>query len=896
MTSDGQTPPEPPMADNDGIPMGLTGSPLSPMLKLTLRHMREKWIRFTLTMMTVVLGVMFMVGSFVLTDSLRHVFSGLADDIAGGSDLVVRRAREINNDFDLPTLPESLAETVRSVEGVDEALPAVVSFNVVIVDAEGEPILPMGPPTLGFSFAPHQFFMAEGRAPGERGEFAADATTAADNDLRVGESYDINGPLFIDEFELVGIFNFGSPEANNSLGQTMAAFELETAQEFLGFDDEYVEIEVIVEPGSDRDAVRAALEAALEEAAPGESYQVITQEMNAEEERADFNQFIGIFNTVLLVFALITVFVSAFIINNTFQIVLGQRIRELGLWRSLGATPKQVTGSVLIESALLGLLSTVIGIGLGVLASLVMRVLLKAGGFGLPDGPLVLRPRTVLLAMLVGLGVTVGSAITPAVRAQRISPVSALSLTHSFVSEAGMRRRIVVGGVVTAAGVASLAFGLFFEAGGTTTVLSLIGAGALTMFLGINVLSPAFARPVAGVLGSPVLAALGVPGRLARDNATRNPRRTASTGGALMIGLALVGLTTVVGASLEKTLVTILADAVEADYFVRTSRNFDPTSGFPEQVAVELEELPEIESVVGYRYGLGSVQVDGSPRDILATELAYVEDHLDGAVRSGDLSSADPLTSLALHTDPAEDLGVGVGDTLEVTFPDSAAKTLTVAAVYEDAAIYGNWMIDMQLWEEHFTRRDLAFVSAAAAGLSDELDQDQQAEILEGVQTTIEEALEAYPTVRVENRAEFRESQQNQLNSILIVITVLLGLSLVIALAGITNTLALSVFERTNEIGLLRAVGMTRRQLRKSIRWEAAVVAVYGALLGVVVGTASGVAVVRAIPDSAIKYVALPVGQLIVYVAIAGVAGLLAATGPAMRAGRMNILEAIAQE
>ena len=860
------------------------------MLKLALRSLVAKKIRFALTTLAVVIGVMSVVAVFTLTDSLRATFSDLADDITEGTDLTVRVAQEIGGDLDRPTLPNEVVDEVARVEGVGEALPAVAAFNVVIVDGAGEPIVPRGPPALGFSFSPNMFFITEGRSPDADGEFAADATTVAANDLRLGETYAVNGPVTAEDFELVGVFNFGDPDSNTSVGQTMAAFDLATAQRFLGFAGQLLEIGVVVSPGADPAVVKADLETAL-----GDSYEVITRQVAAEEQQADFNDAINIFNIILLVFAFIAVFVSAFIINNTFQIILGQRVREIGLWRAVGATPSQVGWSVISESAVVGVFSTVIGTGLGVLLSLLLRALLRAGGFGLPSGPLELRPRTIALAVAVGLGVTMASSIGPAVRARRISPVAALQVDYQ-VGQAGLRRRLASGSAVTAAGAASLVVGMFARLD-TTPTLALIGVGAVVTFIGISIVSPALARPVAGLLGRPLQTLFRVPGQIARENAARNPRRTASTAAALMIGLALVGLTAVVAASVEKTFLRTLDNAVEADYFIQAeSGGFNPTAGFPEQVVTDLDALDELESVVGYRFAFGSVLVNGSGKDIAATELGVVESHLDGDVRSGGFASADPLTAVALHTDPAAELGLGVGDTVEMTFPDNATALLTVVAVYANAAIYGNWLIDVALWDEHFNRSDFGFASAKIAGFSDGLPETEQSLLLERSRAAIDGALAGYPTVRAEDRVEFRQSQQAQLDSFVSVITVFLGLALAIALVGILNTLALSVFERTREIGLLRAVGMTRRQLRRSIRWEAVIVATFGGLLGVTVGMVFGVAAVLAIPDTFVADVAVPTGTLAAYVGASAVAGVLAAILPARRAGRMDVLEAIAYE
>ncbi len=842
------------------------------MLKLALRNLLDKKIRFALTTLSVVTGVTFVVGTFALTDSLRSTFGDLAQDIAGETDLTVRAAQEIGNEADRPTIPDSLLDEVAAIDGVVEASGTVQARNVVIVDGDGEAIRPQGPPALGMNFSSRVFFLIEGRAPVDQ-EFVVDATTATNNDLRVGETYDINGPVRSQPFELVGIFNFGSPDTNTSLGQTMSVFDTRTAQQFLGFGDRLAEIRVLV--NGDVAEVQSAI------AALGSDYEVITQEVAAEEQTEQFQNVLNIFTSILLVFAFIAVFVSAFIINNTFQIVVTQRVREIGLWRAIGVTPKQVSRSIVVESAIVGLLSTAIGIAVGMLVSLVMRAAIRASGFGLPSGPLVLRPRTVVLAVVIGLGVTMIASIVPAMRARRITPIAALSQDHR-IERSGWRRRVAVGGAVTAAGVVCLALGMA-GVGSTAAVLALTGIGALVTFVGLNIASPAIARPVVRALGRPVQALFGMPGRLARENAARNPRRTASTAGALMIGVTLMATTSVVGASVSSTIADVLSDAVRADYFVRSEASpFDPATGFPAQLLGDLEDRDEIESVVGYRVAFGGMVVGGDSRDVVTADFDTVERHMDGDVISGSITGADPLTGIALHVDPADDLGVAVGDTLEATFPDNQTVTLTVAAIFADAAIYGNWLIDNALWEQHFGRRDYRFGTAVAQA------QDSQ--------VAVAEVTARYPGVIGENRDEFREANQSLVNSIFAVITVLLGLSFVIALIGIANTLALSVFERTREIGLLRAVGMTRRQLRRAVRWEAAIVATFGGLMGVVVGTVLGVAGSLATPDSFITTVDVPYATLAVYIVVAGLAGLLAAVLPARRAGRMNILEAIAHE
>ena len=860
------------------------------MFRLTIKNLLDKKIRFFLTTFAVVVGVSMVVGVFGLTDSLRSSFEGLAEDIAEGSDLTVRSQQEIGDDFDRAPVPETVETLVRDVDGVARTLPGVFSFNTVITDSDGNPIIPAGAPAIGFNYSPVQFFIQQGIEPTKAGQFATDATTARNNGLVVGETYAISGPIEQADFELVGIFNFGSADGNTSLGQTMTAFELVQAQSFLGFGTTYAEIGIVVDEGANVASVQAAVQEAI-----GRDFEVLTQKVIRDEQTNDFNEVINIFNWVLLVFAFIIVFVSAFIINNTFQIVVAQRIRELGLLRAIGATGRQVSNSVLLEAALVGVFSTIAGLLIGRLISSGLRGALNGLGFSLPAGEIRIEPRTIVWAAAIGIGVTMLSSIIPARRARTISPIAAIQADHSLAGTS-LRRRLIVGSVVTSVGATFLILGLF--AGfATVPTLGCVGVGAFTVFIGVNTLAPSFARPLANLLGRPIAKVFGVAGQLAQGNAARSPRRTASTAGALMIGLALVGMAGVVGASLTQTFRDTFDGSVNADYFVQTpGASFDPSAGFSTEVADELEALDELNSVVRYRFAIGSIRVDGENKDIFTSDFDRVEAHMDGDIVAGGLTDADPASSIALHSDPAADLAVEVGDTINVTFPDNETETLTVAAIYDDSTLFGNWMIDNVLWDAHFNRRAIAFASATITGLSDDMADYERKPLLDATEAAVENVADRYPAVEIESRVEFRAGQEAQLTSFLAVIQILLLVSLIIALVGITNTLALSVFERTREIGLLRAVGMSRRQLRRAIRWEAVIIAVFGALLGLTLGVIFGVAAVIAIPDSFIKTVSIPYGSLVVYVVIAAIAGILAAILPARRAGRLNILDAISHE
>ncbi len=860
------------------------------MFRLTVKNFLDKKIRFALTTLAVVAGVTMIVAVFTMTDSLRASFDGLASDIAEGTDLTVRTVQTIGSDLDRAAVPQELAETISAIDGVAEIDPGVGSFNTVITDGNGDAILPSGPPTIGTNWSKSQYFLTAGDIPEASDEFAVDATTAEVNDLRIGNRYPITSEVEQREFKLVGIFNFGAPDEHRSLGQTMASFELDTAQDFFGLTGLYSEIGVRVGGTESVEKVQAATAAAV-----GPKYEVVTSEVIEDETQSNFASIINVFNTILLVFAFIIVFVAAFIINNTFQIVVAQRIRELGLLRAVGATGKQISRSVRLEALIVGVFSTIVGIGLGVVGGSGLRWMLNTTGFTLPSGPIQLQPRTVIWAAVIGIGITFAASLIPARRARTISPVAAIN-TDQRLAATSLRRRLIGGGIMTGVGAVSLANGLFV-ASSTRATLTSMGIGAVLVFIGVNTLSPSFARPIAHLLGRPIAKLFGTPGRLAQGNAARSPRRTASTAGALMIGLALVGMAVVVGSSLTKSFLQTLDNAVEADYFVQSRvGNFNPSAGFSQEAATRIEELPEIGDIVRYRFSEDGMWINGKAEDLFSSDFAKVTDHLNAQIIAGGLRDADPATSIAVHSDPARDLDLAVGDTLEVTFPDNETETLSVAAIFDDASIFGNWMVDNVVWEEHINSRQLGFVTATIAGFSDDLPEPEQEQLLAATATALEPVLESFPSVKAENRVEFRQGQQDQLNSFLAVIQVLLALSLVIALIGIANTLALSVFERTREIGLLRAVGMTRRQLRRAVRWEAVIIAVFGAILGLALGVIFGVAAVVAIPDSIISSISIPIGVLLVYVVLAAVAGILASLFPAWRASRMNVLEAIYHE
>ena len=547
------------------------------------------------------------------------------------------------------------------------------------------------------------------------------------------------------------------------------------------------------------------------------------------------------FRNILLGFAAVALFVSAFFINNTFSIVVGQRTRQLALLRAVGASAGQITRSVVGEALVVGALASAVGIAFGLVIALVLQAILNAAGFGLPDQGLVLATRTVAAGLIVGLGVTLVASLAPARRASTVPPVQGMQ--EGFQPAAASRtRRTWSGGGLTLLGAGLVIAGLRV-AEETMTIVALLGLGAFSVFIGVALLSPVVAVPIAGTLGRPIAPMFRVAGRLANANAVRNPERTSKTAAALMIGLALVTTVFIVGTSMKKTFAEAIEGSVGADYVLSTAG----FTGFSPELTADLAEIPEVSAVTGVRFN--TILIEGNSRDVVAADAAVTDQLVDIDVQTGSLADLDDATPSSCTRTPPDDLGVTVGDHVTVEMAVGGPRELTVAGTYADAAFAGNYLIDLELFTEGYPTSNLDFF--AFARLTEDADPA-------AARAAIDDAMTAYPQVTLEDRSEWQASQEAQFDSLLIAVNGLLGLALFIALLGIANTLALSVLERTREIGLLRAVGMLRRQVREMVLAESAMVAIFGAVLGVAIGTAFGVAIAVAMPPSVVTVTAIP--------------------------------------
>jgi putative ABC transport system permease protein len=844
--------------------------------KLTRKSMRARWGRSVFIGLAITLGVSFVAGSFVLADSMRKTFDNLFTELTADVDLEVRAALTVDRlEAVRDPISASIADDVAAVEGVEIVEPGLARF-AQLLDADGDPIETQGAPALGVSWTGPSgisgVVLKDGAAPHGPGEVAVDKATADKADYEVGDDVGIVFDTGTETFQIVGLVGLGN--ADGFGGATLAMFDPATAQEVLGAGDTYDTIDLKLADGADRATVQAAIEDILPPLT-----EVVTGEQVSEEAADDINTIISIFGNGLLAFAFITTFVSAFIINNVFGITISQRLRELALMRAVGASTRQVRRMIVAEALIISITATVLGIlgGLGVAKGLV--ALFNAAGAGFPDTALVLQPRTVIFAVLVGVGITLLSVLVPARRAAKIPPVAAMRPELGFAA-LGASRRLIAGAVVTVVGVVLFLVGLFLSPGGTIGLIALAGGGALAIFLGIASLSTTVARPVSRLLGAPIQKMFGTPGRLARENASRAPRRTARTASALMIGIALVSAASVFASSLRDTFSRTLDRAVTADYIV-TDESFQ---GLPPLVEENMAALDVLQAVSPFRFIFATV--DDDDKQFSAVDPVAFPQLADLDVTAGDFEALDD-DGLMVHKDPADDLDLAVGDTVEATFQNGVERTLTVSGIFDDGSLGANWYVSLATLEtvSDLPPRDQFVLAKLADGVDPDIARPE-----------IQAALDEFPQADLQSNAEFREQQEEQINQLLAIITGLLSMAMLIAIIGIAITLALSVFERTREIGLLRAVGMTRRQLRRTVRWEAVIVSVFGAVVGIVVGLALGIALSLAVPTSIIDGITVPYSTIVAVVIGAVLAGVLAAWYPARKASKMDVLQAIATE
>ncbi|NJP48539.1 FtsX-like permease family protein [Streptomyces sp. SBST2-5] len=849
-------------------------------LRLSAASLRAHKRRFAGTFLAVFLGVAFLAGTLVMGDTLRAGFDTMFGNAARGTDAVVRSADAITTPGEAQGVRQpvdtGLTQTIEQVPGVAAAVPDIQGAGQ-LVGADGEPIGGQGPPTVAGNWITdpelNPYRLAEGRAPQKSGEVVVNRGTAERGGLSLGDTTVLRTPDPV-QVTIVGLATFAGEDGMAQV--TYTGMTRADAEKYLtARPGEAAGILVRAEPGVSQQELVDRLADVLPQ-----DVEAITGQESAEENNEMISgQFLSIFTVFLLVFSGVALLVATFSIHNTFAIVVAQRTRENALLRALGASRRQITATTLVEATAVALTASLAGLagGIGIAAGL--QALFPAIGFPFPEGSLVVGAVSLALPPAVGVVVCLGSALVPALRAGRTAPLAALRET-AVDSSGASRSRALTGAVLGGLALALTLTGVL-----VTPSLWLAGTGAALALVTFVVLGPVASSTAVRVLGGPLHRLRGITGRLARRNALRSPKRTAATASALMIGVAVVSLFTVFGASLKATMDQTVSRSFAGDVAVSAPAFGAGGSGLSPRLAPAVGELPEVDTAVGL--GRGVAEVEGDGRALTVTDPEALERTFDLGEIRGSLTDLG-TTGLALTEKEADRLDVAPGDTTRLTFTDGREQTFTVRAVYGRSELAGDYVITREAWAPHRTQdADTLVAVSFADGVSAE----------EG-KAAVEKVAAQYGNPEVQTREEYAESSAGGIDMMLTLVYALLALAVLIALLGIANTLTLAIHERTRELGLLRAVGQTRAQLRAMVRWESVLVAAFGTAGGLALGSFLGWVLVAAsdgASDSAFAFAVPPVRLALV--ALVGVAaGALAGVRPAGRAARLNVLRAIATE
>ena len=851
------------------------------MIRFTLKGLVSRKLRSTLTAIAIVLGVAMVSGTFILTDTMQKAFDGIFASSYRQTDAVLSGRKIVDwSQSGKPTVPESTLARVRELPQVAAASGSIVDFSgdadlVKLVDKQGEPI--QAQPSFGFGVDPAQarfnpFELARGRWAASGSEVVIDASTASKYDFHVGELVRVSGDGPAIAYRLVGIARFGEVDSIGSAA--IAVFDIPTAQRIhrkQGFDT----IAVAAKDGvSD-----AKLMASLERIVPPKVV-VHSGAQQAAEDGKGVNEFLKYIRWLLLGFGGVSLFVGAFVIFNTLSITVAQRTRELATLRTLGASRRQVLRGVVLEGLVLGLVASLLGLAAGFALAEGLSALLDAVGASLPTVDTVFRLRTAVVSLALGTGITLIAGIVPAIRATRIPAISA-------VREGAAAARARISGRTTAAAVGVVAAStgalvyatLSHDVPGGVRVVAL-ALGAVGLFVGTAMLAPRLVRPLAAVVGLPSARLGGAAGRLARDNALRNPGRTASTAAALMIGLALVTFVSVLARGLLVSDQAAIRSQLDGVTHVVTPQG-DGDSTMPVAVGDAVANASGVKVASSVRGDMVSAAgsqevVSGVDPDTIGRVYRFEWKHgSDAALAS--LAAGGAIVDESL----AKDRHLRVGDRLRLRTAADQPLGVTVKAVYSPSKfdpLLGGVIVSQKRFDASFARPGDAYTFVRATSAA-----------------ALERTIAAYPDAAVKSEDAFVDDRSEDLNTTLSILYALLGLSVVVSLLGMINTLVLAVFERTRELGMLRAIGMTRRQVRRMIRHEAVVIALIGAGIGLPLGVGLGALAIQALSQFDVSF-SLPVATLAVFTVVAIVAGLLAALLPARRASRLNVLDALQYE
>jgi putative ABC transport system permease protein len=856
------------------------------VIKVALRGMAGRKLRAILTAFAIVLGVAMMSGAYVLTDTIDKAFDTIFVESYAGTDVVVT-GKEAGISFEgesaqAPPIPEETLDRVRSVDGVEVAAGSLLDFQAKLLRPDGEAIGTGGAPAFAFGIDTDSEYdrfnplnLVEGRWASGDGEVVVDEGVAENENLQIGDQIGVASVGPAEQFRIVGIAKYG--DLSSLGGATFAILDVSTAQKLLDKEGQLDSVQAAAEDGVTPEELTRRIQAEL-----GSDVTVRTGVEQADEESGEIATFTSIIRYFLLSFAGIALFVGAFVIFNTLSITVAQRTREFATLRTIGASRRQVLTTVIVEAFVIGLIASIIGLFSGLGLAVRLNELFVALNLDLPQTTTVFATRTVIVSLLVGTLVTVFAGLFPAVRATRVPPIAAVREGATLPRSRLARFTPYIAGVIVALAVLALSYGTLVDDIATGDRFALLGIGVLSLFIGVAMLSSRLVVPLAKVVGIPARRIGGIAGQLADGNAQRNPGRTAATAAALMIGIALVTFVAVLAQGLRVSNSDAIERQIQANLIITSQ---DGYSEFPAAVGDAVEDAGGAETISNVRQDIA--EIDGN-----AGNLTGLDERIDDVYDfRWDQGSDELLTSLGrngvvLPDNVAEDHNLAVGDTVTVRSTDNKRKDFVVRGIYDGSPFYpllGSASISQDSFDSLYDRPRNRFTLMNVSGEP------------EAAKADVEQAVEGFPDTRIQTRQEWIDKEDREIGQFLLLLYVLLALSVIISLFGMVNTLVLSVFERTRELGMLRAVGMTRRQVRRMIRHESVITALIGAALGLPLGIFLALLVTQALSQYDLQF-AIPAVSLIVFVLVSIFAGLLAAILPARRAARLRVLEALQYE
>jgi putative ABC transport system permease protein len=850
------------------------------VIRITLRALATRKLRTILTSLAIILGVAMIAGTYVLTDQIDKGFKQIFTDAYKGIDVTVARKTAFTetggSGGGTVALPQSLVAQVKAVPGVAEAAGYAAGAGAVAVN--GKVVSTGGAPTLFFSTAPSdisQTTYVQGSRPTQAGEVAIIRKLAVDKKLTIGSPLTVIGSQGTQTVKVVGVFTFG---AESSLGGSLIIdATLADTQKWFGLQGQISEIDVKAQPGTSADTLAQRIKAALPKYADVKT----GKQAIADQTKQVSNAIGGFLKPVLLAFGGVAVLVGAFIIFNAFSMTVAQRRREFAMLRALGASRRQVLGVITGEALFLGVLASIAGLFAGVGVSAGVNALFQKLGIDIPHSGIVLATRTIVVALAVGLIVTLLSAVIPAVRATRVPPMAALAEGSQLPTGRYSRWTPWLAGLFALAGVAAIAAGMYAKASTQTRLLQM-AFGAVILFVAVAMVARYVVRPVAAVLGWPLQKMSRTSGRLARDNSTRNPSRTAATAAALMIGLAVVVFVAVFAQGLKASFVDTFNKSIKGDYVVSAKNGM----ALPSDVLGKLQSVPTADAVAG---------IDGQQVKVNSSKISTVYGvdplewgrvwHFDWTHGNDGLLARLGTGNVLVEEQVAKEDNLKIGRSFSLLTESGTTARFTVIGEYRDPMVMNGIVMSVNAYNGLFRTPQLyVAVVKSAPGVP-------------GAQavSALKQAVADAPTANVQTVKQYKDSVIKQVDQLLNLLYGLLAMSVIISLFGIVNTLVLAVYERTREIGLLRAIGASRRQIRRTVRYESVITSTLGGLLGLVVGIAFAWVITSRFAGQGITF-SLPIGQLIVFLVVAVVVGVLAAILPARRAARIDILEAIHYE